>query len=199
MVRSLLRSTSILSLIFSIPVLTALLSTAWAGPVWRPLGPDGSGNSLALVIDPLQPANIYVGAGNGVFKSIDGGASWKPASRGLGTRVEVRCPDPTCNPYLAFAMMLNAGLDGIRNELTAPSSTDVNIYHMTAAQMKRAKIASMPASLQEATNELKKSKLAKETLGSHIFEKYVETKEKEWDSYRISVTDWELDNYLKVY
>lgn len=122
-----------------------------------------------------------------------------PASRGLGTRVEVRCPDPTCNPYLAFAMMLNSGLDGVKNKLTPPPSTDVNIYDMTPNQMKRAKIANMPASLLEAIAELKKSKIAKEALGEHIFEKYIESKEKEWDSFRVAVTDWEIDNYLKVY
>jgi len=122
-----------------------------------------------------------------------------PASRGLGTRVEVRCPDPTCNPYLAFAMMLNSGLDGVKNNLTPPPSTDVNIYQMSPAQKKKAKIANMPASLQEALGEFKKNPIAKETLGDHIFEKYVIAKEAEWDAYRISVTDWEIDNYLKIY
>jgi glutamine synthetase len=122
-----------------------------------------------------------------------------PASRGLGTRVEVRCPDPTCNPYLAFAMMLNCGLDGIKNDLTPPPSTDVNIYAMTPAQKRKAKIANMPASLQEAVVEFKKNPISKATLGEHIFEKYVIAKEAEWDAYRISVTDWELDNYLKNY
>ena len=122
-----------------------------------------------------------------------------PASRGLGTRVEVRCPDPTCNPYLALAMMLNCGLDGVKNKLTPPASTDVNIFDMTPAQKKRAKIASMPASLIEALGELKKSKIAKDTLGEHIHTKYLENKEKEWDLFRISVTDWELDNYLGIY
>ncbi len=122
-----------------------------------------------------------------------------PASRGLGTRVEVRCPDPTCNPYLAFAMMLNSGLDGIRNDMTPPPSTDVNIYAMTPGQKRKAKIANMPASLQEALVEFKKSPISKATLGEHIFEKYVIAKEAEWDAYRISVTDWELENYLKNY
>jgi glutamine synthetase len=122
-----------------------------------------------------------------------------PATRGLGTRVEVRCPDPTCNPYLAFAMMLNSGLDGVKNNLTPPPSTDVNIYQMTPAQKRKAKIANMPASLQEAMVEFKKNPLSRATLGDHIFEKYVIAKEAEWDAYRISVTDWELDNYLKIY
>ncbi|MDR2549409.1 MAG: type I glutamate--ammonia ligase [Desulfobulbus sp.] len=122
-----------------------------------------------------------------------------PASRGLGTRTEVRCPDPTCNPYLAFAMMLNSGLDGIKNNLTPPSSTDVDIFEMTAAEKVAAGIASMPANLYEAVQELKANPIAKETLGNHIFEKYIEGKEKEWDNYRLAVTDWELDNYLSRY
>jgi len=122
-----------------------------------------------------------------------------PASRGLGTRVEVRCPDPTCNPYLAFAMMLNSGLDGIKNKLTAPPSTDVNIFDMTPNQMRRAKIQSMPGSLLEAMTELKKNKLAKETLGDHIMEKFLINKEIEWDKFRTAVTDWEIETYLDIY
>jgi len=122
-----------------------------------------------------------------------------PASRGLGTRTEVRCPDPTCNPYLAFAMMLNSGLDGIKNNLKAPASTDVDIFEMTADEKEEAGIASMPANLYEAIQALKANPIAKETLGAHIFEKYIEGKEKEWDSFRIAVTDWELDNYLGRY
>ncbi|NOX26567.1 MAG: type I glutamate--ammonia ligase, partial [Deltaproteobacteria bacterium] len=95
-----------------------------------------------------------------------------PASRGLGTRTEVRCPDPTCNPYLAFAMMLNSGLDGIKNKLTPPKSTDQNIFHMTAAEKDAAGIESMPGSLEEAIEALKVSPIAKDTLGDHIFTKY---------------------------
>ncbi|MDF1577476.1 MAG: type I glutamate--ammonia ligase [Desulfurivibrionaceae bacterium] len=122
-----------------------------------------------------------------------------PASRGIGTRIELRCPDPSCNPYLAFAMMLNSGLDGIKNNLVPPPSTDVNIFDMSPNQMRRAKIQAMPGSLLEALTELKKSKLVKDTLGAHIFEKYVISKEKEWDAFRIAVTDWELNNYLNIY
>jgi glutamine synthetase len=122
-----------------------------------------------------------------------------PASRGLGTRVEVRCPDPTCNPYLAFAMMLNSGLDGVKNKLTPPDSVDVDIFEMTQAEKDAVGIASLPANLKEAIDELKINPIAKETLGAHIFEKYIIGKEAEWDRYRISVTDWELDNYLKIF
>jgi glutamine synthetase len=122
-----------------------------------------------------------------------------PASRGLGTRVEVRCPDPTCNPYLAFAMMLNSGLDGIKNKLTPPKSTDRNIFHMTVADKDAAGIDSMPGSLLEALEALKSNPIAKDTLGEHIFTKYIASKEAEWDRYRVAVTDWELDEYLDLY
>jgi glutamine synthetase len=122
-----------------------------------------------------------------------------PASRGIGTRVELRCPDPCCNPYLAFAMMLSSGLDGIKNKLDVPSSTNLNIFDMTAAEKVEAGIISMPASLKEALEELKTNPLAQHTLGDHIYEKYVFNKEAEWDHYRISVTDWEVKEYLNIY
>ena len=122
-----------------------------------------------------------------------------PASRGLGTRVEVRCPDPTCNPYLAFAMMLNCGLDGIKNNLETPPSVNVNIFDMTPAEKDAAGIDSMPASLEEALDAFEENQIARETLGEHIFEKYVAHKRTEWDKYRIAVTDWELEEYLSAY
>lgn len=122
-----------------------------------------------------------------------------PASRGLGTRTEIRCPDPTCNPYLALAMMLNSGLDGVKNKLTPPPSVDRDIFKMSAKEMDDAGIRVMPGNLKEAIEELKSSSIAKDTLGAHIFEKYIEAKEAEWDSFRTAVTDWELDEYLDVY
>jgi len=122
-----------------------------------------------------------------------------PASRGIGTRVEVRCPDPACNPYLAFAMMLNSGLDGIKNKLTPPPSTNSDIFSMNTAEKKEAGIAALPSSLREALDEFISSPIAQDTLGDHIFEKYVFNKDKEWDSYRISVTDWEVKHYLNIY
>ncbi len=122
-----------------------------------------------------------------------------PASRGLGTRVEVRCPDPACNPYLAVAMMLNSGLDGIKNDLPTPASVDVDIFKMTAQEKDTAGIASLPGSLAEALDVLEVNPIAKDTLGDHIMGKYVEGKRKEWDSYRTAVTCWELDNYLDLY
>ena len=122
-----------------------------------------------------------------------------PASRGLGTRTEVRCPDPACNPYLAFAMMLNAGLDGIKNDLPVPDAVNADIFEMTAAEKKEAGIASLPANLYEAVQELKASPIALDALGPHILAKYIEGKEKEWDSFRIAITDWEHNTYLSRY
>ena len=122
-----------------------------------------------------------------------------PASRGMGTRTEVRCPDPACNPYLAFAMMLGAGLDGIRNDLPVPDAVNADIFEMTAAEKKEAGIASLPANLYEAVQELKASPIALEALGPHILEKYIEGKEQEWDSFRIAITDWEHKTYLSRY
>ncbi len=122
-----------------------------------------------------------------------------PASRGVGTRTEVRCPDPACNPYLALAMMLNAGLDGVKNNLEAPASVDLDIFEMTPAEKDAAGIDSLPGSLEEALEAMKGNPIAKEALGDHIYRKYIQGKEKEWDSYRTAVTDWELQNYLDNY
>ncbi|MBT8359395.1 MAG: glutamine synthetase, partial [Deltaproteobacteria bacterium] len=122
-----------------------------------------------------------------------------PAARGMSTRTEVRCPDPSCNPYLALAMMLNSGLAGIKNELQVPPPVNKDIFEMNDAQMAAEGVTVLPGSLKEALDVFKTNPLSKETLGGHIFEKYIEAKEKEWDSYRCAVTQWELENYLAVY
>jgi glutamine synthetase len=117
----------------------------------------------------------------------------------MGTRTEVRCPDPTCNPYLAFAMMLKSGLDGVKNKLKPTNSVDVDIFKMTPAEKDSAGIDSMPGSLKEAIEELKNNPIAKDALGDHILEKYIEGKEQEWDTFRTAVTSWEIENYMKNY
>ena len=122
-----------------------------------------------------------------------------PASRGISTRTEIRCPDPTCNPYLALAMMLNSGLDGVKNNLTPPDSVDKDIFKMTSDQMAAEGITVLPANLKEAIEEFAANPISKETLGEHIFSKYIEAKEKEWDRFRTAVTDWEIEEYLDVY
>ncbi|MCB2216229.1 type I glutamate--ammonia ligase [Desulfofustis glycolicus] len=122
-----------------------------------------------------------------------------PAARGMSTRTEVRCPDPSTNPYLALAMMLNSGLDGVKNNIDPPPPVNKDIFEMTRAEMTDEGITVLPGSLEEAIVELKNNPIAKETLGPHIFEKYIEAKEKEWDEYRCAISEWELDNYLRVY
>jgi glutamine synthetase len=122
---------------------------------------------------------------------------YKPGKE-LATRCELRCPDPACNPYLAFAVMLAAGMKGIdeKYELAAPVEED--IFEMTPAQLKRHKIKALPGSLGEAVELTAKSALVKECLGDHVFEKFVENKRIEWDGFRVHVSQWELDRYLSI-
>jgi glutamine synthetase len=115
------------------------------------------------------------------------------------TRCEVRCPDPSCNPYLAFALMLKAGLDGIKNNLTPPGPVEEDVYHFTDNDLKEKNIATLPATLADALEAMKADPLVKETLGAHTFEKYIEAKQSEWDEFRLYVSQWELDKYLEVY
>ncbi len=122
-----------------------------------------------------------------------------PASRGQGTRIELRSPDPSANPYLALAVTLAAGLDGVKRNLTPPDSIDGNIYEMTENQRKRKKVAALPASLEEALNELKKDTYIQEVLGEHVYEKYVEAKTMEWNEYRTRISQWEVQRYLAKY
>ena len=122
-----------------------------------------------------------------------------PAARGSATRVELRCPDPACNPYLELAVCLAAGLDGIKNQIVPPASVDSNIFAMTPAERKEKGVDSLPGSLADALVELSKSSLMKDTLGEHVYDKYTEAKWKEWDDFRLTVTEWELDKYLLLY
>ncbi len=122
-----------------------------------------------------------------------------PAKRGVATRVELRSPDPACNPYLAFAAILEACLDGIRNKIDPPAPVESNIYKLTSKERKRQKIDSLPGTLKEAVDLFDKSLVANAALGQHIMNEFVTTKEKEWDSYRTTVTQWELDKYLARY
>ena len=119
-----------------------------------------------------------------------------PSARGAGTRVELRCPDPTANPYLAMAVCLKAGLDGIKRQLPVPPSVDTNIFNLTAEEKKARHIHSLPANLREATLAMSESDFMKEAVGSHIFERYTSAKMDEWNEYTRQVTDWEISNYL---
>ncbi|SFD34880.1 type I glutamate--ammonia ligase [Clostridium uliginosum] len=122
-----------------------------------------------------------------------------PAARGAGTRVELRCPDPSANPYLVLACLLAAGLDGIKNNLKPPASVDGNIFKMTQEERTANGIDNLPDNLYEAIKFMKESDLVKETLGMHIFKNYAKAKEAEWNDYRIKVHNWELESYLERY
>lgn len=122
-----------------------------------------------------------------------------PASRGAGTRVEVRNPDPACNPYLTIALLLAAGLDGIKKGLTPPPAVNKNIFRMTEAEMAEYGVLSLPGNLYDALQAYKSSDLIKETLGEHIFNIYSEFKTKEWDAFRTAVHPWEIKQYLTKY
>lgn len=119
-----------------------------------------------------------------------------PASRGEGTRAELRNPDPSCNPYLSFALLLAAGMDGIENDLTPPPAVTSNIYDINPQDRKSQNIESLPEDLKDAVAAMKADPLIRRVLGDHIFSKYVEAKEKEWHEFSTTVTGWELKEYL---
>lgn len=122
-----------------------------------------------------------------------------PSSRGVSTRIEVRSVDPTANPYLAMAVILEAGLDGIRNELTPPAEVDRNIYVMTEEEREENGIGSLPGNLDDALLLLSQDKVAQEALGRHIYANFKEAKDIEFDMYRTTVHQWERDQYMKMY
>lgn len=122
-----------------------------------------------------------------------------PEKRGASTRIELRNPDPTCNPYLATSVMLKAGLDGIKRNLTPPPPQNRNVYRMTEEELIAQGIQSLPGSLEEALQIMAQSDLIKETLGSHIFERYMTAKKIECDEYRLQVHQWEIDRYLTMF
>ncbi len=119
------------------------------------------------------------------------------ASTSESTRLELRCPDPCCNPYLAFAVMLAAGLDGVRRELPAPEATEENLYQLD--QVRRAALGVLPGSLNQALDALEKDEVVCAALGPHIAERFISAKRLEWDDWRLDVTPWELAKYLPNY
>ncbi len=122
-----------------------------------------------------------------------------PASRGIGTRLELRSVDPTANPYLALAVLLESGLDGIENKIEAPAPVESNIYVMTEDERKSAGIRDLPSTLHNAVKALQEDEVVKAALGDHIYPNFVEAKRMEWASYAAFVSQWEVDNYLDLY
>jgi glutamine synthetase len=114
------------------------------------------------------------------------------------TRMELRCPDPACNPYLTFAVLLQAGLEGVEHGYELPDAMEKNLYHLSPDERRRLGIEQLPETLGEAIELTSQSELALRTLGEHMFNRYIEIKRQEWDDYRVQVTRWELERYLPV-
>ncbi len=122
-----------------------------------------------------------------------------PAKRGMSTRIELRSPDPSCNPYLALAVCLKAGLDGIKNKINPPAPCDRNIYEMTEEERREWGIGCLPKDLRQALNCLHQDEVIKEALGPHVLDRFTEAKTIEWNRYSMHVHPWEIEEYLTKY
>lgn len=122
-----------------------------------------------------------------------------PARRGVGTRSELRMPDPACNPYLALAAMMAAGIDGIENKITPPPAIQRNIYHMSVRDRRKHKVKELPGTLGDAIDMLESNRVMRDALGEHVFKQFIKAKRQEFNDYRVTVHDWELKTYLAGY
>ncbi len=122
-----------------------------------------------------------------------------PARRGKGTRLELRMPDPSANPYLALAVQLGAGLDGIRNKVNPPDPVDRNIWELSVRDRRKYRITELPRDLGEALELMKRSQFMKQVLGDHVYTNFLAAKEQEWQEYIAQVHDWEIEQYLATY
>ena len=122
-----------------------------------------------------------------------------PERRGVGTRLELRNPDPAANPYLTLALCLSAGLDGMESGLTPPNESPENLFAMGQKQRDEKGIVSLPGSLMDAIEMSRQDGLIRTTLGDYAYERYMEGKTKEWNEYRLAVSEWELSKYLVLY
>jgi glutamine synthetase len=146
---------------------------------------------------PGYEAPVYIGWARRNRSTLIRVPMYKPGKE-TATRIEYRSPDPGANPYLAFSVMLAAGLAGIANKYELPQPQEQNIFHMTEDERKAAGIQSLPGSLNDAIQITEGSKLVREALGDHTFDAFIANKKQEWDNYRIHVTQWELDRYLPL-
>jgi glutamine synthetase len=146
---------------------------------------------------PGYEAPVYISWGTRNRSALVRIPEYKPGKE-KATRIEVRSPDPTCNPYLAFALMLASGLKGVEEKLELLPPVEKDIFHLSEEEREKLHIGCLPGSLEEAICLFEKSKLAKETLGDHIFESLIANKKMEWDAYRIHVSKYETDKYLPI-
>lgn len=122
-----------------------------------------------------------------------------PMRRGVATRVEIRHPDPSCNPYLALSVMLKAGLDGITNKISPVAALEKDVYDMDKAELEALNIQRLPKNIYEALEEFKKDLLMQEALGEHIYQRFIQLKTEEWDDFHQHISRWEIENYLNKY
>ncbi|MBN1862410.1 MAG: glutamine synthetase, partial [Dehalococcoidales bacterium] len=122
---------------------------------------------------------------------------YKPGKENA-TRIEFRSPDPACNPYLAFSVMLAAGLDGIENGYQPPEPIEENVYEMSEAEREKRGIGTLPPDLLEAIHLTEQSEVVRKALGDHVFQNFITNKKIEWDQYRTQVTEYELSKYLPI-
>ncbi len=146
---------------------------------------------------PGYEAPIYVSWAQRNRSDLIRVPTYKPGKE-KATRLEYRAPDPACNPYLAFAVMLAAGLDGIEKGYECPPPVEQNVYEMATEQREEAGIEQLPGDLLEAIEVAEQSELLQRALGTHVFEKFIENKKIEWQRYRAQVTEYELEQYLPV-
>ena len=146
---------------------------------------------------PGYEAPVYLSWGNKNRSDLIRVPGYKPGKE-VATRIELRSPDPACNPYLAFAVMLSAGLEGIEKNYEQVEPIERNVYEMTEQERKDLGIGSLPKDLYEAIQIAKQSDFLKKALGERLFEKFIANKEIEWENYRAQVTSYELERYMPI-
>src|SRR3979411_2330818 len=153
-------------------------------------------NSYKRLVPGFE-APVYVAWSRRNRSALVRGPLYHPGKE-QATRMELRCPDPACNPYLTFAVLLQAGLEGIEKGYELPEPMEKNLYHLSNKERRRLGVEQLPESLGEAIELTAQSELVLRTLGEHMFNRYVEIKRQEWEDYRVHVTQWELQRYLPV-
>ncbi|MBC8146213.1 MAG: glutamine synthetase, partial [bacterium] len=149
-----------------------------------------------LVVGYEAPVNVAWGQRN---RSVLIRVPRYTPGREKAVRVEIRCPDPAANPYLAFAALLAAGLDGIEKGMVAPEPVEDDLFEMSAEELANRGIKSVAGTLLEALEELKGNNVIREAIGQFTFDKFYEAKMQEWNSYRLAVSQWEIDRYLEIH
>ena len=146
---------------------------------------------------PGYEAPVYICWGRRNRSALVRVPEYKPGCQ-EATRIEVRFPDPACNPYLAFAVMLAAGMKGIKGRYELPEPVEADVYEMSELERRANKIETLPGSLIEALEQAESSPVVREVLGDHLFEQFLLNKRIEWDAYRVQVSDYEIRRYLPL-